>query len=139
MLDAAELLKRELPTPDEIERETGGDGTRSGDAPAAQGRGGAPIEDLPLWRSLYPRGTSLEVSESDYLSLFADAGDDPLGLAQLAIYEAEILHHYTMNEPLAEALDAITLQGRRGRAAVSIARERLRAQDLSTDLRRALQ
>lgn len=128
ILDARALLEAELPAPDALRA-----ATRSlGAADTAVDS----IEELPLWNSLYAQGTPPGRQAADYRRLFAENDAD---LEDIAIYEAEILHHYAANESFSEAIDEIVLKGRQDEAAFKLARQRLKAQDLSTYLRRALQ
>jgi hypothetical protein len=118
ILDAAALLAAPLP-------EDGG--TRAEQVER--------VEDLPLWTSLYPAATPLPVAQEDYRRLFRlEPGSD---LESVAIYEAEILHHYATSERVNEVVDRLT-GGDRDGAAYERVREALRGRDLSVRLRTAL-
>jgi len=94
------------------------------------------LEELPLWSSLYPEETSPTIVIEDYRRLFRLRESDDL--EEVAIFEAEILHHYAMNERVSSAIDAIAIDGDRSEEAFTRVREALLEQDLSTRLRAAL-
>lgn len=94
------------------------------------------VQELPLWSSLYPEGTSIATARADYRRLFGLAADTDL--ERVAIYEAEVMHHYAMNEKVAFALDALAIRGDRSEQAFAQTREALRGEDLSLRLRTAL-
>ncbi len=126
ILDARRLLEAPLP-----------------DAAATRGAMEAPspraetIAQLPLWSSLYPAGTPLELIQADYRRLFGVAPDSDL--EEIALYEAEVTYHYAANESVAEAVDQLTGRGERDESTFGQIRERLRIQDLSASLRNVLQ
>lgn len=94
------------------------------------------LQELPLWSSLYPEETSPTPAVDDYRRLFRlEESDD---LEEVAIFEAEILHHYAMSEAVSAAFDALVIGGDRSEEAFTRVREALRDQDLSTRLRDAL-
>ena len=94
------------------------------------------VEDLPLWASIYPEGTGLQVAKQDYARVFRLAeGADP---ESVAIYEAEVMYHYATNAQLREAIDRVAVGNDRSQRAYDRIREELRARDLSASLRRAL-
>lgn len=94
------------------------------------------LEELPLWSSLYPEETSPATPVDDYRRLFRlDESDD---LEEVAIFEAEILHHYAMSAEVSAAIDAIVIDGDRSDEAFERVREALRDRDLSTRLRSRL-
>ena len=94
------------------------------------------FEELPLWSSLYPEETSATTAIEDYRRLFRlEESDD---LEEVAIFEAEILHHYAMSEEVRSAIDAIVIDGDRSEEAFERMRDALREEDLSTRLRSAL-
>ncbi len=94
------------------------------------------LEELPLWSSLYPEETSPATVVDDYRRLFRlDESED---LEDVAIFEAEILHHYAMSAEVSDAIDAIVIEGDRSEEAFERAREALRDRDLSSRLRSRL-
>jgi hypothetical protein len=96
----------------------------------------ASIEELPLWSSLYPEETSPATTVEDYRRLFRLEESDEL--EDVAVFEAEILHHYATNEEVRAAIDAIVIDGERTDAAFERVRAALRRRDLSTRLRSTL-
>jgi hypothetical protein len=94
------------------------------------------VEELPLWSSLYPEEASPSTRREDYRRLFRLEESDEL--EEVAIFEAEILHHYTTDEEVRAAIDVIGIDGDRTDAAFERVRDTLRRRDLSTRLRNAL-
>lgn len=119
ILDAAALLDKSL---------ADADATRAVEAEA--------VEDLPLWTSLYPEATGLQVAQQDYRRLFEL--DPQADLETVAIYEAEVMYHYATSERVQEAVDQVALANDRSPGAYLRIREELRARDLSDSLREAL-
>ncbi|MGH9459954.1 MAG: S8/S53 family peptidase [Vicinamibacteria bacterium] len=94
------------------------------------------LEELPLWTSLYPEETSAPTVSDDYRRLFGlPAGDD---IEPVAIFEAEILHHYAVSDAVSTVVDAVVIDGGRDDEAFVRIREALRSQELSTRLRGVL-
>lgn len=118
IVDAAALLDRELPV----------SASRS---PAPPER----IEDLPLFGSLYPVDTPRAVVWADYRRLFALGPTDD----SLAVYEAEVMHHYALSPDVAGAIDALVTGANRSADASLRASQALQARDLSDSLRAAVQ
>ena len=93
-------------------------------------------ETIPLFASLYPRGTDPERIRADYRTLFPPTRDGK-GL-EPSSFETEILFHYTESEEVQRALDAL-VRGQRGGEPVEAVRRALAHQDLSGRLRQALE
>ncbi len=108
----------------------------AGRARAARILAPASLEELPLWSSLYPDETSPALVVEDYRRLFRLEESD--ALEDVAIFEAEILHHYAMSEAAGTAIDAVVIGGDRSEGAFARVRDALRDRDLSTRLRGAL-
>jgi len=119
IVDAAALLEKQLPA----------SGTTRSVGPAT-------LQQLPLWGSLYPIDKELAVIEADYRSLFllGPSAD----LEPVAVFEAEVTHHYATSDGVQEALDAIVQKNERTSAAFLRARVALSHEDLSSQLRTAL-
>jgi len=96
----------------------------------------ARFEELPLWTSLYPEETSASTVLDDYRRLFGLSASDEI--EPVAIFEAEILHHYAVSEAVSTAIDAVVIEGERTDEAFARIREALRAQALSARLRGSL-
>jgi thermitase len=94
------------------------------------------VDELPLWSSLYPEETSPAQPIEDYRRLFGLEEEDDL--EEVAIFEAEVLHHYATSEGVRSAIDAIVMDGDRSDAAFARIRAALLRRDLSTRLRNAL-
>jgi hypothetical protein len=94
------------------------------------------FEELPLWSSLYPEETSSTTAIEDYRRLFRLGESDDI--EEVAIFEAEILHHYGMSAAVRRAIDAIVIDGDRSEEAFERVRGALRQEDLSERLRNAL-
>jgi hypothetical protein len=109
---------------------------RSLDLPRSRAGGAERLADLPLWASLYPRGTSRERIVDDYRRLFAEGSESEL--EALARFESEVTHHYAVSEEVSEAIDAIVERGDRSDAALAAAVGELLRRDLSPSLRARL-
>lgn len=120
ILDAAALLDLGL-------EGIGGTGTRSAEP--------AGMQDLPLWLSLYPEGNTSRAI-SDYRLVFRLAAADEL--EKVAIFEAELTHHYATDEKVAVAIDALIASPDPTGAELVRVRAALLARDLSPRLRRSL-
>lgn len=88
---------------------------------------------IPQWTSLYDSGRGATEIESDYESLFA-----PMPIEKSSAFETEILYHYTMNEEVRTAVDRVIV-GSGTQPDVAAVKNALRGQDLSQQLRAALQ
>lgn len=92
-------------------------------------------EMIPLFASLYPRGTEPERIRADYRSLFPSSQSGKVH--DLNSLETEILYHYTVNEEVQRELNNL-VAGQRGDELVETVRRALFRQDLSGRLRQAL-
>jgi subtilisin family serine protease len=92
-------------------------------------------ETVPLFASLYPRGTEPERILADYRSLFPPSRGEKAN--DLSNFETEILYHYTVNEEVQRGIDAL-VGGKRGDEPGDSVRRALSRQDLSGRLRQAL-
>jgi hypothetical protein len=90
---------------------------------------------VPLFASLYPRGTSLERIRRDYRSLFISSRAGSVD--ELSSFETEILYHYTANEDVQQAIDVLVAAQGRGESADRVRRALLH-EDLSGRLRQRL-
>lgn len=104
-------------------------GTQSRDLGASE------EETIPLFASLYIRGTDPERIRADYRSLFPPSrdgkGPDP------SSFETEILYHYTVNEEVQRQMNVL-VAGQRGDEPADAVRRVLSREDLSGRLRQAL-
>jgi hypothetical protein len=92
---------------------------------------------LPLFSSLYPEGTQQDQVINDYMAIFGK--DDKRDLNDLARFEMEILHHYTLDTGVQDAVDRmIAPSGKSGDDAVEPIRRSLKETDISNRLRQAL-
>jgi hypothetical protein len=98
-------------------------------------RTAATVQDLPLWVSLYGEEASLELAQEDYRRVFGLAPGEPL--EGVAIYEAEILHHYVGSDAVGEAIDLV-VSGDQATEAFATVGAALLERDLSPSLRDAL-
>jgi hypothetical protein len=87
----------------------------------------------PQWASLYDEAPEAARAESDYAALFAG-----LPIEKAAIFETEILYHYTMSEDVRTAIDRFLAAGATAEEGAA-ARNALLSQDLSARLRAVLQ
>jgi hypothetical protein len=92
-------------------------------------------EVIPLFASLYPKGTDSQKIHSDYRTMFSSARSR--NLDDLSSFETEILYHYTINKEVQRDIDAFVSGQREGEPA-DIMRRSLSQQDLSERLRQAL-
>ncbi len=92
-------------------------------------------EELPLFASLYPAGTSRDEILEDYRSLFG--GSLRATPKKLYRFETEILYHYTVEDDVQRSIDAV-VSGQRGAEPTDRVRDALRKKDLSNQLRDAL-
>lgn len=97
--------------------------------------GASEEETIPLFASLYIRGTDPERIRADYRSLFPPSrdgkGPDP------SSFETEILYHYTVNEEVQRQMNVL-VAGQRGDEPADAVRRVLSREDLSGRLRQAL-
>jgi|GEM_PF-1671813 len=138
ILDARALLEADLPTPASLERALAASRERSGVESDDDARSAETIDELPLWGSLYPPATSSVTAASDYEALFSESAVAEQGLENLALFEAEILHHYATHESFSEAVDDVVLSGRRDTVALERVRQGLKSRALSRSLRSVL-
>lgn len=91
------------------------------------------VAELPLFYSLYEMGTDrLRVLE-DYASILRPQGDeDP------AVFEAELMFHYSMNEAVRESIEFV-VAGNNETEDFDRVRAALSPADLSQNLRAALE
>ena len=95
------------------------------------------IEDLPLWTSIYPQETGVQIARQDYRRIFRlEPGVD---LESVAIYEAEITYHYATSTRVVDAVGKLVSQHDRSEAAFESIRRALLERDLSKTLRQRLQ
>ena len=94
----------------------------------------APAEATPLelWGSLYSADANPALVEQSYRSLFRE---QPLEAS--AMFETEVLFHYTTSDEVQRAIDRLVTEGPSAQAARDV-RQALRSQDLSQRLRDAL-
>ena len=92
-------------------------------------------ETVPLFASLYPKGTDLERIRADYRALFASSRSEQVG--ELSHFETEILYHYTVDEEVQREVNALVSGQSRGEPAAAARRALLR-EDLSGRLRQTL-
>ena len=92
-------------------------------------------ETIPLFASLYPRGTELGRIRTDYRSLFPSSKSEKA--PDLKTLETEILYHYTVNDEVQRELNNL-VAGRRGDEPVDTVRRSLLRLDISGRLRQAL-
>ena len=95
-------------------------------------------EQLELFKGLFDDGTERAAILREYLRLFNRTS--PAQLAEVAQFETELMHHYALNENVAQALDALAAgQGSPDAEWLAAqARRALLQQELSTQLRTAL-
>jgi hypothetical protein len=93
------------------------------------------LEQLPLFSTLYPPDTAYSVVEAGYLRIFG--GPAQAFIEKTAIFENEILYHYTLNRDLEVALDTLVADEGAPDAAARVA-TLLRGADISGRLRAAL-
>lgn len=91
------------------------------------------LSDLPMYSSLYPEGADRDQIVADYRGLFIRPDD-----TRTAIFEAEILYFYSMNETVRRAID-YTVEGNNEPDDYKRTREALLRARVSEALARALQ
>ena len=91
-------------------------------------------DELPFFRSLYPEGTPTETIRRDYLSIVN------YSLDRADRFETEILHHYTINDEVRQAIDAlVSNQGQEDSEQLAEhVQQALLKKDLSSRLRETL-
>ncbi|MDF0676941.1 MAG: S8/S53 family peptidase [Nitrospira sp.] len=92
-------------------------------------------ETVPLFASLYPKGTDPERIRADYRALFPSSRSEQDG--DLSHFETEILYHYTVDEEVQREVDALVSGQSRGEPADAV-RQALLREDLSGRLRHTL-
>jgi len=121
----------------DLARPAGSEPSRAVVSWAAQGGAvpTAPPGALSLFHALHTEGTPPARAAADYRRLFGlGAGTD---LGSVAYLEAELLHHYVLDEAVRRAIDALTAPGADAAAAAE-ARAALLRRGLSAPLRAAL-
>jgi len=127
IVNAAAALRQPLPQTRSLSAE--------GDAEVAA-EPGAALSDLPLFRSLFARGTDGAVVRERYRSIF---GVPATRLQEAAIFEAEIVDQYALSEEVRAALENIIGPEPPTAAQYRAVRVELLRQDISPQLRSALE
>lgn len=95
----------------------------------------AELVELPLYSSLFPRGTEPAEIRNSYASLFREERSGLAGKPE--IFETEILYHYTTDQNVQSAIDAQITSTRSMRGVERVVNN-LQRKDLSVRLRSAL-
>jgi len=101
-------------------------------AVAAQRAVPAQQSTLELWSSLYGADADPQLVENSYRALFREQQ-----LQATAMFETEVLFHYTTSDEVQRAVDRLVTEGLSAQTARDV-RQALRSQDLSQRLRDAL-